>query len=301
MGPTASGKTSLAIAIAKQFHGEIINADARQVYTDFNIGTGKPSEGAQGTYRRRRCFLVEGIPHYLMDFLPPSQTLTVVEWREKVMMAIHGITSRGHLPMVVGGTGLYVRSLVDNYQIPPVPPQPAFRSAMEAKLLTDLSAMLVRMDPDAAHVVDLKNRRRVLRALEVVTYTGKPFTKQRTLAEPDVDPLLIASNRTREELHARIDQAVESMVERGWIDEVRRLHGQGIAWDAPAMTSIGYRELGAYVRGETALDDAIARAKRATKQYAKRQMTWFRQDPRIHWVSSYDEATELVKRWNVLS
>ncbi len=283
--------------MAKKFNGEVINADARQVYTDFDIGTSKPSEGAQGVYRRRRCYLVEGIPHYLMDFLPPTQTLTVAEWREKAMIAIHGITARGHLPIVVGGTGLYVQSLVDNYQIPPVAPQPAFRSAMETKSLADLSLMLVRMDPDAARVVDMKNRRRVLRALEVVTYTGKPFTKQRTLAEPDVDPLILAPKRTREELHARIDQAVEKMVERGWMDEVRRLHAKGIAWDAPAMTSIGYRELGAYVRGERTLEEAIACVKRATKQYAKRQMTWFRKEPRIHWVGSQDEAMALVKRW----
>lgn len=284
--------------MAKKFNGEVINADARQVYTNFDIGTSKPSEGVKGVYRRRSCFMVEGIPHYLMDFLPPNQTLTVTEWREKTMTAIHGITSRGHLPMIVGGTGLYIQSLVDNYQIPPVPPQPAFRAAMEAKPLAELSAMLVRMDPDALRVVDLKNRRRVLRALEVITFTGKPFTKQRTLAEPDVEALLIAPKRSREELHERIDHAVERMVERGWIDEVRRLHDEhGIAWDAPAMSSIGYRELGRYIRGEIALEEAIALAKRATKQYAKRQMTWFRKDPRIHWIASKQEAMELVERW----
>ncbi len=241
--------------------------------------------------------MVEGIPHELMDFLPPTHTCTVVEWRALAMQAIRSITLRGHLPIVVGGTGMYIQALIDNYQIPAVSPQPTFRAAMAGKSLDELVKILLRLDPDAARVVDLKNDRRVLRALEVTTFTGKPFTAQRCRGEPELAPLIIAPLRSREELHERIDHAVEKMVERGWIDEIRRLREQGIPWDAPAMSSIGYRELGVYIRGEGTLEQAIVLAKRATKQYAKRQMTWFKRDKRIRWVETIEEAVRVVKQW----
>ena len=297
VGPTSGGKTKLGIELAKQFDGEIINADARQVYSGFDIGTGKPSDGSQGVYRRRKTFLVDGVPHELMDFLPPTRTFSVAEWRDETMKAIRRITARHHLPIVVGGTGLYIQALVDHYRIPEVPSQPAFRSAMESKTLDELVVSMMRLDPDAARVVDLKNRRRVLRALEVITFTGKPFSKQRTREEPDVEVLMIAPKHSREALHERINASVEKMIERGWIDEIRLLRDRGVAWNAPAMSSIGYRELGAYIRGETTLDLAIEQVKRATRQYAKRQMTWFRRDERIHWIADDSEAMTLVSRW----
>lgn len=297
VGPTSSGKTSLAIALAKRFHGEVINADARQVYQEFDIGTGKPAEGKHGVFEGHRAFLVAGVPHFLMDFLPPDQVFTVAEWRKKALTAIRGISSRGHLPMVVGGTGLYVQALVDNYLIPHVPPQPAYRAAMESKSLSELCDMLRKVDPGAADVVDLKNRRRVLRALEVVTFTGKPFNQQRRKSKPVVDPLFLAIEWPREVLYKRIDDAVENMIERGWIDEIRRLHEAGTPWNAPAMTSIGYRELSAYVRGECGLEEAIAKVKLATHHYAKRQLTWFNRDKRIHWVKDEEEARRIVEAW----
>jgi tRNA dimethylallyltransferase len=297
VGPTSSGKTHLAIQLAKRFGGEIINADARQVYKDFNIGTGKPAEGKRGIYEKRRVFLVKGVPHYLMDFLPPDETFTVAEWRRKTLKAIRYITDRGHLPIIVGGTGLYVQALLDNYRIPSVAPQPAFREAMEKKTLEELVALLGKMDPKALAIVDLKNRRRVLRAIEVVTYSGKPFSAQRKQSAPTMDALVIAPFREKEDLHARIHAEVEAMVERGWIDEIRHLHDRGIAWDAPAMTSIGYREIARYVRGECKLEEAIEDTKRATRQYAKRQMTWFKRDKRIHWIKDEKEAVALVKGW----
>lgn len=297
VGPTSSGKTLLGIRLSKQFGGEIVNADARQVYREFDIGTGKPIGGKRTSKGGRSMYLFQDIPHYLMDYLPPSDLLTVAEWREKAMTAIRGIRDRGHIPLVVGGTGLYIQALVDNYQIPEVPPQDSFRKAMEGKTLPELVALLLRLDPAAEKLVDIKNPRRVLRALEVATFTGKPFTEQKGAAKPVIDPLLIAIKREREELRERIDQAVEAYVEAGWLDEIRRLHKSGIAWDAPAMTSIGYRELGAYIRGESTLEQAIEKTKRATWQYAKRQLTWFKRDQRIHWVKDEDEAEKLVAKW----
>jgi tRNA dimethylallyltransferase len=287
----------LGIRLAKEFGGEIINADARQVFQAFDIGTGKPMGGKRTAKGSRKMYLFEGIPHYLMDFLEPTETMTVAEWQEKALAAVKGITARKKLPIVVGGTGLYIQALVDNYTIPQVPPQPEFRKAMETKSLQDIVKLLLRVDPDAKDKVDLKNPRRVLRALEVATFTGKPFTQQKIAAKPVIDPFMIAIKRERDELRERINLAVDAYIEAGWLDEIRTVRKMGIPWDAPAMTSIGYRELGAYLRGECKIDEAIRKTKEATWQYAKRQLTWFKRDQRIQWVKDEDEAEELVKAW----
>ncbi len=297
VGPTSSGKTGLGITLAKKHSGEIINADARQVYQEFSIGTGKPMGGKRICKDERCYYLYEDIPHYLMDFLPPGRPFTVAEWKEAAMTAVTGITNRTHLPIVVGGTGLYIQALVDNYQIPEVPPQPSFRDAMSKKPLEELVQMLIKLDPEAEKIVDLKNPRRVVRALEVITFTGEPFSEQRKKQEPIVEPFLIGIKHDRDVLRERFNQAVEHYIEAGWIDEIRRVKKEGVAWDAPAMTSIGYRELGEYVRGETSLEEAIQKTKEATWQYARRQMTWFKRDKRIHWVKDETEAEALVETW----
>lgn len=299
VGPTAAGKTEFGLQIAKIFQGEVINADARQVYKGCSIGTGKPLNGQVKIIQHRRAYVVDGVPHYLMDFLPPTETFTVTQWREKALKAIRYIAARGHLPIVVGGTGMYIQALIDGYRIPPVPPQPAFRAAMDAKSLDELVQLLSHTDPEALQIVDLKNRRRVLRALEVITFSGKPFSAQRSKARPTVEAFLIAPFRTKDDLHKRIDQTIDHMIEEGWIDEVRALRAAGLSKDAPAMTSIGYRDLLRYLEGDSSLEETIEHIKRATKQYAKRQMTWFKRDKRIHWVDSEDEAKELVRQWLV--
>lgn len=296
VGPTASGKTALGIKLAKQFGGEIINADARQIYRSLNIGTGKPP-GKRGKAFGHPAFLVEGIPHYLMGFLAPQEIFTVAQWCRCAKRAIAGITKRGHLPMIVGGTGLYIQALVDNYQIPSVPPQQVFRKAMESKTLFELIDLLRLADPDAVGLVDIKNRPRVLRALEVTTFTGEPFSRLRSKAQPLFDACLIGRSRAREELHMRIDQALEEMFRAGWVEEVKMLQAKGLSLQAPAMTSIGYKEIGACLRGEMTLEEATKKTKQATNQYAKRQITWFKRDKRIHWIKDEAEAEEIVQRW----
>ncbi len=296
VGPTSSGKTKLSLRLAERFDGEIINADARQCYTDFDIGTGKPV-GKKGEYRGRRTYLVKEFPHYLMDFLPPEQVYTVAEWRKAAMRAVKGITGRKHLPIVVGGTGLYIKALVDNLSFPKVPPKPHLREAFEKKSREELVALLLKMDPTAGETVDLKNPRRVIRALEIVTFTGKPVSETRKIGKPDVDAFQIGIRRTRQELFARIDREVEDMIERGWIDEIRELLRKDVPLDAPAMTSIGYRELISYIKGEQSLDEAVVACKTAVRRYAKRQETWYRRDPNVRWVSSEDEAIQKVGEW----
>ncbi|MFA6429220.1 MAG: tRNA (adenosine(37)-N6)-dimethylallyltransferase MiaA [Patescibacteria group bacterium] len=271
VGPTSSGKTAMGLRLAKERNGEIINADARQVYRGFDIGTGKPKgEWKEGVY------LVDGVVHHLMDDVDPMTTMTVAEWRERALSTIHDIVRRGKLPIVVGGTGLYVQALVDAYDLPHVPPQKELRDRLEKMSLEERVHELKGVDPQAASVVDLMNPRRVQRALEVALTTGRSFVDQRVKKEPVVNAEMICLMPSREELYRRIDAAVDERMADGWLDEVRRLHDAGIPWDAPAMTSIGYRELGAVLRGEMSLEEATVKIKQATRQYAKRQMTWFK-------------------------
>lgn len=297
VGPTSSGKTDLGICLAKKFKGEIINADARQIYRDLSIGTGKPPAGRRGKWKGHTAYIVEGVPHFLMDFLPPDKTYTVAQWREAALRAIKGMVKRGSLPIVVGGTGLYISSLIDNYHFPSVAPQPALRKAYEEKSLDELVRLLLTIDPGASGVVDLKNKRRVIRALEVVTYTGKKFSEQRTHGEPLVEAFQVGIHLPKEELFRRIDRSIENMVDEGLIDEARSLVRRGYKPSLSSMTSIGYQEIARYLKGELTLEDAIALVKKHTHQYTKRQWTWFKRDPRIRWAKDTDEAVEMVGEW----
>lgn len=314
VGPTSSGKTALSLKAARLYQGEIINADARQIYKGCTIGTGKPP-GRKGKYHGYNAYFVKApymhvleeqeqkelkeveIPHYLMDFLQPTEIMSVSEWREKAYTAIKGITHRGHLPIVVGGTGLYLDALVENFSIPKVLPNQKLREAYEKQPLRKLVDLLLKMDPAAGASVDLKNQRRVIRALEIVTFTGQPINKLRTKKPPIIDAFKIGIKRSREEIRRRIDESIDRMMEEGWPEEVRKLHKSGLPWDAPAMTSIGYKQIASYLRGEIMLDEAVKLAKIATHQYAKRQETWFKRDPKIHWVKDDEQGLELIEGW----
>lgn len=284
VGPTSSGKTALSFEIAKKFNGEIVNADARQIYTGFVIGTGQPAKEEQ-----------QGIPHHLFGFLAPDEVYSVTEWKAAVLAAIKDIVARGKLPILVGGTGLYLQALVDNYEPPTVPPQPELRAEMEALSLEQLVRRLEKLDPDAVTWVDLKNRRRVERALEVVTATGKSFKEQRLQGEPLVEALLVGLQRSPEELRARINTAIDEMFTRGWKEEVAQLHAAGIPWDAPAMTSIGYRDVGELLREEVSFEEAREHIEIATWHYAKRQLTWFKKDARIQWHQSKENVLRAIE------
>ena len=318
VGPTSSGKTALSLRIAREHGGEIVNADARQMYKGFSIGTGKPP-GRRGKFETHNTYLVRvqheevfekaeaahkdiehdfpEVPHYLMDFLEPNQMMTVAEWREKALRAIKGIVVRGHLPVVVGGTGLYTSALIENFDIPRVPPNSSLRASFEKQPLDKLVDHLLKLDPTAATVVDLKNPRRVIRAIEICTFTGQTIIQQRKKRPPVIDVFQVGIKWPREELRRRIDGAIRRMMEDGWPEEVRGQHDKGVSWNAPAMTSIGYREIGRYLRGEIMLDEAIRLIKLSTYHYAKRQETWFKRDSRIHWANSEDTAAELVGQW----
>ncbi|PLX28904.1 tRNA (adenosine(37)-N6)-dimethylallyltransferase MiaA [Candidatus Parcubacteria bacterium] len=293
LGATACGKTSWSLDLARKFDGEIISADSRQIFRKMTIGTAK----VIGDWRRSglgRVYHVEDIPHYLVDFLDPGKSFTVAEFHEQSIKHIKNIIKHDHTPFVVGGTGLYIHALVDNLQIPRVAPNKKLRKSFEEKTSEELMAWLRQLDPKTADSVDMRNKRRVIRALEVCILSGQPFSQQQQKGEPEFDILQIGIRVPREELYRRIDERIDQMVKEGLVEEVRNLIRQKYSWKLPSMSGIGYRQFKEYFEGTCGLDDAIERLKRDTRRYAKRQFTWFKRDDRIKWCENYEEAEKLV-------
>lgn len=307
VGPTASGKTDLGIALAKRFNGEVISADSRLVYTGMNIGTAKP-EGAWriGTLDEMRgkigalfgggarVFEVEGVPHWGIDLITPDREFSVAEYKSYCEDRIRDILRRDKLPIIVGGTGLWIDAVVDNLSIPEVPPNPAIRAELEPRALDDLFAEFKRLDPIGAEVIDRHNKRRLVRALEVCRVTGKPFSAQQLKGNPKYDVLKIGPDVSKEELDRRIDSRVEKMIATGLVDEVRGLM-KTYGLNDTAMTGIGYRQVAFFLNGKANLAAVIDDIKRDTRAYAKRQMTWFKRDERIKWVKGVEEVEKLVE------
>lgn len=284
VGPTASGKTELALRLAKKYSGEIVNADSRQVYKGMDIGTAKPTKEE-----------MIRVPHHLFDIINPDEDFTLAHYKKNAFEIIDDIIKRGKLPIIVGGTGLYVWAIVDNLDIPAVAPDAALRAKLSEKSLPELAEMLKSEDPILAEKIDLKNPRRVIRALEI-TFSGhdSPVNNQSKLP-PRYGALQIGLSVPREELNDRINSRVDNQIKNGLVEEVAGL-AKKYSWSLPAMSGIGYKQLGCYLRGEMTLPDAIEIIKRDTRRYAKRQMTWFKKDKRINWVESAGEAEELVKK-----
>lgn len=281
LGPTASGKTDLGIALAKKFNGEIISADSRQVYKKMSIGTAKP----EGKWTKdKSAYVVEGIPHFMMDIVDPGTDFSLADFKTQAISHINDILRRGKLPIIVGGTGLYIWALVDNLDIPKVEPHKKLRQEMEKEPLSKLVAQLKKIDPESAKQIDLNNPRRVLRALEVFITSGESFFKQRTKSDPLYDALEIGINPPRAELYKRIGARVDQQIKDGLVEEVTKLVKQKYGWNLPSMSGIGYKQIGYFLRGEKTLPEAIEILKRDTRRYAKKQMTWFKRDNRIHWL-----------------
>lgn len=286
VGPTASGKTDLAIRLAKKFGGELVSADSRTIYRGLDIGTAKP----------------KGYPHHLIDVVPPWKTLTLAEWKSRALRAIRDILRRGKVPIIVGGTGLYVSALVWNWKVPKVPPDPQLRARLTRRSIASLLRELQKRDPASAAAIDPRNKSRLIRALEVCIKTGKPFSALREKGKPFFDALLIGIRMPRQKLYARIDARVDAQMRAGWLKETERLvkklrkrMSKKMVWQLPSMSSLGYRELGAHLRGEISLPEAVVLIKRNTRRYAKRQLTWWRREKRIRWVRTGAEAERITR------
>lgn len=310
-GPTASGKTDLGIFLAKKFNGEVVNADSRQIYQEMDIGTGKPvltphlvdsetiskppSLNGRGMGEGGR--FVSGIRHHLFDIVRPDESYSVARWKEDATRVIKEILDRGHLPIVVGGTGLYVQAIVDNLKIPVVPPKQKLREEFAKKTPKELLEMLSKFDPDAAARLDPKNPRRIIRALEVSIWTGEPFSKQQLKGAPLYEVLQLGFDRPRDELYRRIDQRVDRMMANGWVEEVKKLLRK-FPRTLPSLTGTGYQEIMDFLEGDDQRDEAkvelVQTIKYRTHQYARRQLSWLRRDKRIKWVKTKQEAEKLV-------
>ncbi|MBI2623193.1 MAG: tRNA (adenosine(37)-N6)-dimethylallyltransferase MiaA [Candidatus Liptonbacteria bacterium] len=326
VGPTASGKTALAIKLAfrlgstllttsrsgqaKKFSykgAEIVSADSRQVYRGMDIGTAKPVRSNfqlsisnfQKYSRKSPLYISGGIFHHLIDIKNPDEDYAVAEYKRDAVSAIRGILRRGKLPILVGGTGLYVRAVVDNLDIPKVAADEKLRRRLEKEVrnrgLEYVSKKLVALDPEAAYIVDPKNPRRVVRALEVTLTTGKPFTAQRTRSAPLFDARIIGMKVPPATLRRRIEKRVDEMLRDGLVEEVRGLYKK--YGKVKALDAIGYREIIEYLEGKIPLDEAIRQMKLNTWRYARRQMTWFRKSKNIRWTTSASVAqhTNILK------
>lgn len=277
VGPTAIGKSRLAIRLAQTFGGEIVNADSRQVYRHMDIGTAKPTPGELAL-----------VPHHLINSANPDESFSLAQYQELAYRAIDDIHQRGKLPLLVGGSGLYVRAVVEGWQIPQAPPNPELRKKLEEKAaaigVEKLYQELVAIDPAAAQKIDPRNVRRVIRALEVYEQTGTPFSRLQKKQAPPFTSLIIGLTCDRAELYRRIDERVDRMMAQGLVREVEKLVQMGYDFTLSAMSTIGYKQIGLYLRGEVSLEEAVQQVKYETHRFVRHQYAWFRlKDDRIKW------------------
>ena len=317
LGPTASGKTDIALSIARKFRGEIIVADSRQIYKGVDIASNKvvagekqgQTGGNQGSTSRElrgRTLpgpdpaFVEGVAYHGLDLVKPDEVLTVQQWKTITLTTIEKIRKRKHLPIIEGGTGLYVQALLDNYDFPDAPPDMALRKQLARQLevagLASLVDELLRKDPDVTRFLDIENPRRVIRALEVIEVTGEPFSKQRTQSEKLFNDLRIGIERSMTEIDDRIEERAQEQAMAGLEEEAKTMLKRYGA-TLPAMTSIGYSEWLPYFNGEISRDDVIDKNIRRNKRLARAQLKWFKRDPEVHWIKSTEEALDLAKEF----
>lgn len=287
-GPTGSGKSALALQLAEEFAGEIVNADSMQVFRGMDIGTAKPSPEE-----------LSRVPHHLIDIVSPSQNFSASDFRREAAAAIADIDRRGKKAIVVGGTGLYIRALLEGLVDSP-PGDESVRQQFSEESGEELLRRLAEVDPETAVRLHPNDRVRIVRALEVFAQTGRPisyFRAEHAFATEDYDSLKIAIKIDRQELYRRLDKRVEGMLAAGLVDEVRRLLDAGVDRQYKAMRSIGYKEICSYLAGEMSLEEATSLIQRDSRRYAKRQLTWFNRDSKINWLEhpkSFATISELV-------
>jgi tRNA dimethylallyltransferase len=293
LGPTASGKTALAVEIGRRLNAEAINADSRQVYRSMDIGTAKPTAEERAV-----------LPHHLLDLVEPDEPFSLGEYLRLARAAIEDVRARGRIPLLVGGSPQYVWALVEGWEVPAVEPDLALRQRLEQRARAEgaisLHAELARLDPAAAQAIHPNNVRRVIRALELWSRGGQRPSAARRKRTPRSDALILGLQLDRAALYARIDRRVDWMFHAGLVPEVERLLARGFAPSLPSMSAIGYTQVVQALRGELTLADATARVKTASHRFARQQSTWFRSDdPRIFWLApgDVDAALARIRMW----
>jgi tRNA dimethylallyltransferase len=292
VGPTGSGKSDLGVKIARSFCGEIVSADSRQLFRHLDIGTAKPSVEERA-----------GVPHHLLDITDPGRDFNLADYQALAYGTIDDIQTRQRLPILVGGSGLYVWSVLEGWQIPRVAPNMALRKTLEERARTEggetLYQELKEMDPHAANRIDPRNLRRVIRALEVYGGRNGHATTSPAKVTPPYRMLVIGLTAERQSLYRRIDSRVVKMIEKGLVEEVRSVLAMGFPADAPGLNSVGYKEAVSYLKGELNLNEMAERIKAETHRLVRHQYNWFRlSDTRIHWLDTgadpINKAIELV-------
>lgn len=295
LGPTAVGKSDVAIYLAEQLDGEIVSADSRLFYRGMDIGTAKPS-----VEDRKR------VPHHLIDVAEPDQVWSLAVFQKAARKVIEDIHQRRRLPFLVGGTGQYIRAVVHAWDMPPFEPHPILRNALEEWSkeigVQGLHARLEVLDPIAAAKIDPRNVRRTIRALEVIFLSGRQFSQQVKSGASPYALLQIGLHRSRAELYSRVDNRIQAMLDAGFVEEVDTLLQKGYAQDLPTFSAIGYREIIGFLRADMSLDEAVALIKRKTRIFVRRQANWFKQeDASIYWYDMYpgveDEIVAFVRGW----
>lgn len=292
VGPTAVGKTELAIQLAERLSGEIVSADSRLFYRGMDIGTAKPSHEDMAR-----------VPHHLIDIAAPDEMLSLAQFQEKARGIISEILERGKLPFLVGGTGQYIRAVTQGWSLPKVKPDEKLREVLEgikeAKGTDWLHARLNQLDPAAAIKIDARNFRRTIRALEVIFKTGRKFSEQRLREDSLYHLITIGLTRPRVELYARADARIEAMFANGFVEEVKGLLAKGYTPSLPSMSAIGYRECARVAKGEWSTEQAKMEMRRATRLFVRRQANWFKEaDPQIQWFDpGHNQSLEQIEAY----
>jgi tRNA dimethylallyltransferase len=281
-GPTASGKTALSLKLAEDFNGEIISADSAQVYRKLDIGSDKVSVAERQRVR-----------HHLIDVREPDQAFTMADFKREATKAIEDIQRRGKVPIICGGTGLYISSVVDNYDLPVAPPDEKIRQTLEEEYVKGgkdrLYEMLLELDPVAASKIHPNNVRYVARALEIILKTGEPLRPKKAQREYSV--FKMAVDWPREVLYDRVNKRVDEQIQKGLLNELKTLLTEGYSEDLQCFSALGYKEYFPYLRGEKSLEDCKEELKQNTRNFAKRQLTWFRREEDIYWIAPEEFLT----------
>ena len=286
VGPTASGKSALAVKLALKLNGEVISADSRQVYRGLDIGTGKIS-------RAEMC----DIPHHLLDVANPKQQFSVALYKELAEKAVKEIQSRHKLPIICGGTGLYISALTDNLSIPDVPPDPKLRKNLIRKSAMELFEMLKKLDAARARKIDKMNPRRLIRAIEIAkSKNNAKMPRSRTSQGSSTSYILIGLLPERKEIRENISNRLSSRLKKGLVNEARRLHARGLSWKRMEELGLEYRYLSRYLRGQINKEEMLKKLETEIWRYAKRQMTWFKRDRHIKWFRNASEINFLTLR-----
>lgn len=283
VGTNASGKSALAVKLAQKFNGEVVSADSRQVYRDLDIGTGKLTKRE-----------MKGVPHHLLDVASLRRTYTAKQYQRDARRAIRDIWRRGKLPILCGGTGLYVRAVVDGIVFPEVPPNPRLRGSLGKKTPAELYRLLARKDPRRAKEIDRRNPRRLIRALEVVAMLGKVPTMQKQSIDAHI--LMLGVTLPKKKLEKRIEARLKARLRGGMVAEVKELRRGGASWKRLNDLGLEYRWIARYLQGTISKETAERELQKDIIRYARHQMTWFRSDSRIHWIKNATEALHLTRR-----